>query len=66
MPEELLVSIKATLNDDSITDSHIGLKNTHIKIKLLYGSEYGIKSITSNEKGTAIELLLPKKSFNLN
>lgn len=66
MPEELLVSIKVTLNDDSITDSHIGLKNTHIKIKLLYGSEYGIKSITSNEKRKAIELLLPKKSFNLN
>ena len=35
-------------------------------MKLLYGSEYGIKNITSNEKGTAIELLLPKKSFNSN
>ena len=66
MPEELLESIKATLNDDSITDSHIGLKNTHLKMKLLYGSEYGIKSITSSEKGTAIELLFPKKFFNSN
>ena len=66
MPEELLEPIKATLNDDSITDSHIGLKNTHLKMKLLYGSEYGIKSITSSEKGTAIELLFPKKSFNSN
>lgn len=31
MPEELLVSIKATLNDDSITDSHIGLKKLTLK-----------------------------------
>lgn len=63
MPPDVLASIMSTISDDSPADRHIGLKNTHLKMRLLYGNEYGIKSITSNEKGTTIELLFPKKFF---
>lgn len=63
MPEAILASIKKSLYEDEYTHSHIGLKNTHLKLKLLYGDEYGINSITSNQNGTIITLIIPNIPF---
>lgn len=52
--------LKSLYDDDSVSKHHIGLKNTHLKLRFLYGSEYGITNISSDSSGTKIELCLPK------
>ncbi len=54
MSKEHLESIRQSLKDEDYTKSHIGLKNTHLKYKLLFGEEYGITNIESDSSGTAI------------
>ena len=56
--KQLLSSLEDT---DEIPRKHIGLKNIHIRIKLLFGEDYGIKDITSNEEETRITILMPKR-----
>lgn len=60
MTPDMLKSIQQSLRDDEYTQRHIGLKNTHLKLKMLYGDEYGIRSIHSCDTGTQIELVIPK------
>ncbi len=59
MPQERLDSIKAGLADDEYQQKHIGIKNTHLKYKLLYGESYGITDIKSGPEGTSITLIYP-------
>lgn len=56
--EDQLKKLKATIeNPGNLVSSGIGLHNINQRIKLFYGSNYGI-SISSN-KGTLVTLLLP-------
>lgn len=60
MSEERLKEIQEILNDtSSLPDKNIGIANVNMRIKLLFGSEYGCKIISSNSKGTKIEISLP-------
>ena len=60
MSEERLKEIQEILNDtSSLPNKNIGIANVNMRIKLLFGSEYGCKIISSNSKGTKIEISLP-------
>ena len=66
MDEEALQKLQRQLeemNTDNPFHTHksIGLKNVNIRIKLLYGSEYGIKIDSKLLMGTKIILILPAK-----
>ncbi len=60
MNKNVLEDIEKSLSDDDISKRHIGLKNTHLKLRYLYGAEYGITEIKSGENGTTIELSIPR------
>lgn len=60
--EDKINFIKVTLeyeNSDS-NKRRIGLRNVHQRIKLCYGDSYGLKIYSGVDKGTTVEMLLPK------
>lgn len=59
MTQETLASITNSLKDDEYGHKHIGIKNVHLKLKLLYGDEYGITDIQSGDTGTYIKITIP-------
>ena len=65
MEPDVLAEIQQVLANDEPCSHHIGLKNTHLKLKLLYGREYGITSIQSSSTGTRMELLIPQYDYPL-
>lgn len=60
MSEATLVSILESLKDDEYAHKHIGIKNSHLKLKLLFGEEYGVTDIQSTPNGTYIKITIPK------
>jgi len=63
-PEELKIINEGLLNGNDSLDleskgSRIGLVNVNVRIKLLYGSEYGIRIYSTLGIGTSIEVFLP-------
>lgn len=64
MDEEKLGSLKNNIysrNNETI-GSRIGIKNVHQRIQLLYGENFGIKVSSEKNKGTRVEIVLPKIS----
>lgn len=60
--EDKINFIKGTLeyeNSDS-NKRRIGLRNVHQRIKLCYGDSYGLEIYSGVDKGTTVEMLLPK------
>ncbi len=55
----MLKSIRQSLLDHEPAQKHIGIKNIHIRYQILYGEEFGISNIKSNENGTTIVLRIP-------
>ena len=47
-------------NKDSITPSHIGLKNIRNRIKLEYGNSYGLSIESEMDKYTKVTIILPQ------
>lgn len=62
---EILSSIEESLKDDEYAHKHIGIKNSHLKLKLLFGEEYGVTDIQSKETGTYIKITIPKLDASL-
>lgn len=58
--EELQKQLK---QDDIIPDMHIGLLNTHKRLVLLYGVEYGIRVRSKEGYGTLVHLTFPYRQF---
>lgn len=57
---ERLEEIRQTLNQPDMRESeHIGLNNINIRLKLLYGKEYGLSIDSEEGKGTILTLRLP-------
>lgn len=54
-----LQDILKSLKDNEPPKKHIGIKNVHIRYRLLYGNDFGITDIKSNEKGTTVTLKVP-------
>lgn len=63
MESDILKEIKSILNDDKPCEHYIGIKNTHLKLKTLYGEKYGITDIISNSAGTEFKILIPKRIY---
>lgn len=58
--KERLKEIRETLNQSDMQETeHIGLNNINIRLKLLYGKEYGLSIDSEEERGTIITLRLP-------
>lgn len=59
IPKEKLAEIKRNLADREYNSSkHIGIKNVHERVKLLYGDDYGVE-ILSNKFGTQVMINIP-------
>ena len=58
--KERLEEIRQTLDQPDMRESeHIGLNNINIRLKLLYGKEYGLSIESEEGKGTTLTLRLP-------
>lgn len=60
MTSQTLKSITDSLKHDEYAHKHIGIKNSHLKLKLLFGEEYGVTEIHSNSEGTTVRIQFPK------
>ena len=60
MSEATLATILESLKDDEYAHKHIGIKNSHLKLKLLFGEEYGVTDIQTGETGTYVKITIPK------
>ncbi len=59
IPKERLLAIKKSLMDKNYkAQKHIGIKNVHERIRLLYGDDYGVE-IVSNSNGTQAMINIP-------
>lgn len=59
--KEKLISINNSLNSEkNLISNHIGLANVNERIKLIFGPEYGL-SLQSDENGTDVKIVIPKK-----
>jgi two-component system sensor histidine kinase YesM len=60
--KEKLEELKRKLKNEKLPEvAHIGLSNVNRRIKLIFGDEYGITSITSEkETGTKVTITIPK------
>lgn len=59
---ELLEKLKANLDQGQNQTDHIGIYNVHKRIRLVYGSGYGVGIDSEMEKGTVVTLRVPAKS----
>lgn len=60
MSAEKLQELYTDLADLETTPiGSIGLKNIHLRIRLLFGDNFGIRNITSSTQGTTVALTLP-------
>lgn len=67
IPEDKLNKIKDELENwdaDSSTGKSIGIKNIQQRLKLCFGSKYGISIESTTFTGTKIELLVPIRNNN--
>lgn len=62
MEKHIFREVKNMLeNNDSKLANHIGVYNTHRRIKLMYGKDYGLKILSSIGRGTSVKMYLPIK-----
>lgn len=64
--EKKLQELRNKLNDmESLDKNNIGLSNVNLRIKLLYGEDYGIIINSRENIGTAVTILLPKRDTGI-
>lgn len=56
---ELLEELKANLDQGQNQTDHIGIYNVHKRIRLVYGSRYGVGIDSKIEEGTVVALRVP-------
>lgn len=61
--KEKLKKIQNSLKDEEPSSKHIGIKNVHLRYRLLYGEEFGIIAIESDNTGTRVHLRTPYHKF---
>lgn len=59
MNEDQTASLNAYINDQNNNFSSIGLRNVNKRIKIRYGSDYGIHIQSTLEEGTTVSVSLP-------
>ncbi len=63
MSESTLDEIRSATTNEDPCEHYIGIKNTHLKLRMLYGEKYGITDIRSGPDGTVFELLIPAYTY---
>ena len=58
-----IVDPENTTNKNTKKGNGIGLKNVHERIKLFYGSEYGIEIYSEKDKGTVVKIIIPYTQY---
>ncbi|MDO5337455.1 MAG: histidine kinase [Eubacteriales bacterium] len=61
MTEETLQKIQRDMNRRNQDGTHIGIGNVHQRVRLRYGEAYGVKINSEWQKGTKVEIVLPKE-----
>lgn len=62
IPAEKLKTLRERLQNTRLEESgHIGLYNSHRRLQLLYGPEYGLKIFSVVNLGTEVVLIFPQK-----
>lgn len=60
IPEDRVSAIRKSLKEDlNAVSKHIGLKNVHKRIQLLYGEQYGLTISSVYGSGTVCRIILP-------
>jgi len=59
MSQKQLTELRATMNDFTLGDKKIGLRNTNHRLKLLYGDKYEISVESKEGRGTTFEFSYP-------
>lgn len=62
MTKEEIEKLSQPETEQNNSSQHIGLYGTNDRIKLYYGSSYGI-SVVSDEKGTTVKIRIPKRLY---
>ena len=61
MDEATVKSLNRRLREDAYTESnHIGIMNVNMRIKIIFGMEYGINVESHLGKGTTVNITIPK------
>ena len=60
MPEEKVKSLLAEKETEN--KKSIGIHNIHMRMKMLYGEEYGIEIVSHEGEGTCVKLRIPQKA----
>ena len=60
MSPDVLTSIRENLKNEDYAHKHIGIKNVHLKLKLLFGKDFGVTEIQSDSNGTYVKITIPK------
>lgn len=59
--DDLIADIRKELEDENIhKKSHLGINNVNQRIKLVFGSHYGLKINSDCDGGTIVEINIPK------
>jgi len=74
MTSEKLASIQAELDKaedlperiNSHDNEHLGIVNVHNRLRTAYGTPYGLRIVSEENKGTEVELLLPQRGEEAN
>ncbi|MGG1554897.1 sensor histidine kinase [Paenibacillus ferrarius] len=61
MSEEKIQEVEATLHQPHAKFSGIGIRNVNERIKLHYGSQYGMQISSKPDEGVHLQLMLPMK-----
>lgn len=59
MTTDKLNELKKQLEDGVLSSVHIGIKNVNERIKLVFGSEYGVSVESIEGKGTQVKVYIP-------
>lgn len=60
MSQKQLEELAMDINRPEVDDKRIGIRNIHQRIRLLYGTSYGVEIISEEGSGTCFILSLPK------
>ena len=62
-PQELNALIESVNCNSADSDSHIGIRNVNLRLKLLLGEEYKLEIVSHKNAGTTFTLRIPKLNF---
>ena len=51
--------LSKAVDNSASSNSHIGLKNVHNRIRIMYGEKFGLQIVRKPDSGTQVKLLLP-------